>query len=211
MALIKCPECGRDITDTNEKCIHCGCPIIKTKGKKKKIILVIVSLSIVVTIVIGSLLKNRGVGSLEPHTIQNTELMKLLEYTNPSDIKNDLGNDYEHNTYDNLNSSSDDYEDITIDSKVYSKVEISYDSSGEFERIYLDTDSIWSQEEYEILIADLIEQYGKDYDYKEDEYNGRVIYDYSWDMRFPRRISCSIHADSDDNNKYWIIMNSFHN
>lgn len=146
-----------------------------------------------------------------PHTIQNTELMKLLEYTNPSDIKSDLGNDYEHNTYDSLNSSSDDYEDITIDGKVYSKVEISYDSSGAFERIYLDTDSIWSQKEYETLIADLIERYGKDYDYEEDEYNGRAIYDYTWDMGFLRRVSCSIHADSDDETAYWIRINSFHN
>lgn len=27
MALIKCPECGRDISDKAEKCIHCGLPI----------------------------------------------------------------------------------------------------------------------------------------------------------------------------------------
>lgn len=211
MALIKCPECGRDITDTNETCIHCGCPIIKKKGRKGKIIPVIVGLGVVVAIVIGLLLKNGGTDSLVPHTIQNIELMKLLEYTNPSDIKSDLGNDYEHNTYDSLNSSSDDYEDITIDGKVYSQVAISYDSSGTFERIYLDTDSIWSQKEYETLIADLIEQYGKDYDYEEDEYNGRAIYDYTWDMGFPRRVSCSIHADSDDETKYWIRINSFHN
>lgn len=210
MALIKCPECGRNITDTNEICIHCGCPVTKKKDKKKKIIPVIVGFCVVVAIVIGLLL-NGGIDSLVPHTIQNTELMKLLEYTNPSEIKSELGNDYEHNTYDSLNSSSDDYEDITIDSKVYSKVEITYDSSGAFERIYLDTEAIWSQKEYETLIADLIEQYGKDYDYEEDEYNGRAIYDYTWDIGFPRRVSCAIHADSDDESKYWIRINSFHN
>ena len=27
MALIKCMECGREISDKAEKCIHCGCPI----------------------------------------------------------------------------------------------------------------------------------------------------------------------------------------
>ena len=26
MALIKCPECGREISDKAEACIHCGCP-----------------------------------------------------------------------------------------------------------------------------------------------------------------------------------------
>lgn len=29
MALIKCSECGKEISDTAKECIHCGCPIIK--------------------------------------------------------------------------------------------------------------------------------------------------------------------------------------
>ena len=35
MALIKCPECGKEISDKANKCPNCGCP---TKNKKKKII-----------------------------------------------------------------------------------------------------------------------------------------------------------------------------
>ena len=27
MALIKCPECGKEISNTADKCIHCGCPL----------------------------------------------------------------------------------------------------------------------------------------------------------------------------------------
>lgn len=27
MALIKCKECGKEISDTADKCIHCGCPL----------------------------------------------------------------------------------------------------------------------------------------------------------------------------------------
>lgn len=27
MALIKCPECGKEISDKASACIHCGCPI----------------------------------------------------------------------------------------------------------------------------------------------------------------------------------------
>ena len=30
MALIKCPECGKEISDKSDVCIHCGYPI-KTK------------------------------------------------------------------------------------------------------------------------------------------------------------------------------------
>lgn len=27
MALIKCPECGKEISDKAKACIHCGCPL----------------------------------------------------------------------------------------------------------------------------------------------------------------------------------------
>lgn len=35
MALIKCPECGKEISDSVEKCIHCGYEV-KTEKKQKK-------------------------------------------------------------------------------------------------------------------------------------------------------------------------------
>lgn len=31
MALIICPECGKEISDKSEACIHCGYPLINTK------------------------------------------------------------------------------------------------------------------------------------------------------------------------------------
>lgn len=30
MALIKCPECGKEISDKSDKCIHCGFPLRNT-------------------------------------------------------------------------------------------------------------------------------------------------------------------------------------
>ena len=27
MALIKCPDCGKDVSDKAKACIHCGCPL----------------------------------------------------------------------------------------------------------------------------------------------------------------------------------------
>ena len=33
MALIKCAECGKEISDKAEKCVHCGFPIELTKAK----------------------------------------------------------------------------------------------------------------------------------------------------------------------------------
>lgn len=36
MALINCPECGKEISDKAEACIHCGCPIkLKTESIEK--------------------------------------------------------------------------------------------------------------------------------------------------------------------------------
>lgn len=42
MALIKCPECGKEISDKSKQCIHCGCPLeemmlINGKEVSKKI------------------------------------------------------------------------------------------------------------------------------------------------------------------------------
>ena len=43
MALIACPECGKEISDTSEKCIHCGYvlhPEVQAQKKKKRMTLV---------------------------------------------------------------------------------------------------------------------------------------------------------------------------
>lgn len=29
--LIKCPECGKEISDKSKQCIHCGYPLEKSK------------------------------------------------------------------------------------------------------------------------------------------------------------------------------------
>ena len=55
MALIKCSECGKEISDTTKKCIHCGAKIKKERKKlskkKKLIILSIVILTVIVGVV----------------------------------------------------------------------------------------------------------------------------------------------------------------
>lgn len=37
MAIIKCPDCGKEISSNAEKCIHCGCPIVKVDTAMKDI------------------------------------------------------------------------------------------------------------------------------------------------------------------------------
>ena len=34
MAIIKCPECGMNVSDKSNMCIHCGYPIAKSQLKK---------------------------------------------------------------------------------------------------------------------------------------------------------------------------------
>lgn len=207
MALIQCPECGKSISETCKNCIHCGCSIRKRKKARKRIVFGVGGLAIVVAIavIVVSIINKES-----PHIVKNTKLMKLMEYTSSVEIKNDLGDNYVHKVWDTFDSTSDVYEDIVIDGKEYEKVEISYQSNGDFERIYLDSDSIWTEEEYKILVKDFIEQYGDEYDYKEDEYKGDAIYDYSWYMSFSRRVSLSVHQSSDDKKMYWVRINSFH-
>ncbi len=36
MALMKCQECGKEISDKAEACPHCGCPVEKMLRKQKK-------------------------------------------------------------------------------------------------------------------------------------------------------------------------------
>lgn len=37
MGLIKCPECGKEISDKSENCVNCGFPIIQKENLEKKI------------------------------------------------------------------------------------------------------------------------------------------------------------------------------
>ena len=39
MALIKCPECGKEISDMASTCIHCGCPLSAQKESFYKVVL----------------------------------------------------------------------------------------------------------------------------------------------------------------------------
>lgn len=68
MAMIKCPECEKEISDKAKECIHCGCPIrqnepqkvevIKKKRKmtKKKKITIIISTIVIICGIIGGII-----------------------------------------------------------------------------------------------------------------------------------------------------------
>lgn len=70
MALINCPECGKEVSDKSRQCIHCGNPLVEDAGeeiktqqveitsldiKGKNLKKTIVSIIIILTVVIGGI------------------------------------------------------------------------------------------------------------------------------------------------------------
>ncbi len=87
MALINCPECGHEVSDTAATCPHCGCAISqqqteeKTKKKKsiskKKLIIIISSIIVALIIVaVGALLIKQHADNVEKERIQKESQKK---------------------------------------------------------------------------------------------------------------------------------------
>lgn len=56
MALIKCPECEKEVSDKANNCPNCGCPILNSEQpKKKKNIrsLFVISMGVIVLVIVG--------------------------------------------------------------------------------------------------------------------------------------------------------------
>lgn len=81
MALIKCPECGQEISDSLKRCHHCGMKIKKVKekkklSKKKKIIILVASIVAVAALAVGGVfLVNKVIKPANDYKSAN----KLLE------------------------------------------------------------------------------------------------------------------------------------
>lgn len=110
MAMIKCPECGNEISDKAKKCIHCGA---KTKNKENKLpiiicgciifVLVIAIIALVITLNTGdnSTSSNKG----------NSKINENVE--EKSDVEE--GNGFEEDKTEIISISKD--ESITLDGK----------------------------------------------------------------------------------------------
>ena len=51
MAIINCPECGKEISDSSEKCIHCGYPLKKKKSNGGNVKIIIAAVAVVAVII----------------------------------------------------------------------------------------------------------------------------------------------------------------
>ena len=105
LALIICPDCGKEISDQSKMCIHCGCLINNQISNKKKIIIPIIAvILIVVLVVLGFVLFNRFINkdSQEQITIQEqvtTENNTQSITNNHSNVDEDITDIVETTAY----------------------------------------------------------------------------------------------------------------
>ena len=93
MALIKCPECGKEVSDQSKTCIHCGFPLNKkAKGTRNVVLIAGVVLVIVVFLIVGMKILN----SFEPNDNANQ----------PSDVVPTIDT-HDSETNDNTDQPSD--------------------------------------------------------------------------------------------------------
>ena len=83
MALIKCPECGKEISDKSKKCPECGYPIKKLKkksGTKRKIIIpLIIVIGIIFIISITAIIIKLSNGKSTQQVQQQTQTEIVTE------------------------------------------------------------------------------------------------------------------------------------
>lgn len=83
MALIKCPECGKEISDKSKKCPECGYPIKKLKkksGTKRKIIIpLIIVIGIIFIISITAIIIKLSNGKSTQQVEQQTQTEIVTE------------------------------------------------------------------------------------------------------------------------------------
>ena len=87
MALIKCPECGKEISDQAKNCVNCGCPInVKANKNTNKNGIIFIGVFILVALFLIFI------------TINNNREDKNIENTNISDSISETTNNSESET-----------------------------------------------------------------------------------------------------------------
>ena len=122
MTLIKCRECGKEISDTSKRCIHCGAKIKKEKIKKeknkevskskKKIILIILSVILFIgTIITIYFLLNNNVEQTNLRDDTKSQVEIITDYINirenPNVSSDVLGKVYQGEIYTILSENND--------------------------------------------------------------------------------------------------------
>lgn len=208
MALIKCPECGKDVTDTASKCIHCGY-MLKSKKSKKVTLIVLVGGILISVISTLFVMTHINFGD----KLQYEELFELLECKQSDEVKDILGNNYEHNIFDIGGgvSAIDSYKEAKVAGLDCRRLYLDYDENNNDTLFTFDIVNIDSECK-DAIIDEFIAYYGGNYIYSVDSNNGLgENYTYLWKNRGSNgSVSINIFADSDSENMYYIkVMDSF--
>lgn len=116
MALIKCPKCNHEISDTSKKCIHCGTSLREKKiiPKKKKIILLVLVSLVIISIIAIAIFKftqsNNKNDTINNYEHSNTTIEKNDTTNNSNDTKENISNN-EDNTSSDINKNNQSKED----------------------------------------------------------------------------------------------------
>lgn len=108
MALIKCPKCKHEISDTTKKCIHCGTRLKEKKRiSKKKVTLLIILIVLSITIAIITIIKyNQSHNNTD--TIQNKENINIKDKTNSTNNEDDVKEEIQNNDDDISSTTNND-------------------------------------------------------------------------------------------------------
>lgn len=172
MALIECPECGKEISDTADVCVNCGY-LIKTKRKYNKKLLISIVACIVLAVVVVIVVSVIGRRTTYP------EMMRVLNCSYVSDVKELLGDDYE------IMSSSTAkfyvYNDLELDGVVYETVHITEKSDGSLYEIGF---------EFSVNDLETVEKYAKDISKSYGDYTKNTN---SYDWKTAKSLNPSIY------------------
>ena len=93
MALINCPECGKEISDTANKCPHCGYvrkSILKNiSGNRKKILTISTTVVVIACVVLLASILSRPNIKMNDFDIKNGKVATLLFLGLPTEIESD--------------------------------------------------------------------------------------------------------------------------
>ena len=159
MALIKCPECEAEISDTSDVCVNCGFPIKNKKNTNIKRIIPMMACVIIAAIILIFVV----------NFINKTnypEMMQVLRCSYVADAKELLGDDYE------IRSSTTVlfyvYNNLALDGIVYDTAHITENADGGLYEIGFEF-SVDDLEIIESYIKDISQIYG-DYTQRDNSY-----------------------------------------
>lgn len=198
MALIHCPECGKEISDECKVCVHCGCK--RKRGKRKKSVMITIAVLVVVIMTLVVLyIMNKSSSRYE-------QIFEIIESNQSEEVKSVLGNNYEKRS-DEM-SSWEAYKEIEIDGLECPNLVLHYNAKNfsDYKGTLFDLNHVSVQIKNDI-IDNFIARYGKDYKLTQDK-SGLKGTTYYWNNEGDRDISIEfLEPEGDD--AYYIHILSF--